>query len=277
VLETIQSQPVNIGRNVNLTSGGVALPRIQLTALKQLLTASDSPLADLRSIRDQHVDRIHEILKRDGTPAQRRYLDERAQSREDARKLADDATSIFELVTDDSAVDELLAAVALFRLRVTPVVTVSLPFGGDNHSDAGLQEEMDQTEESIEAIATLMSTLEAQGMADEVTLGMLNVFGRNLVSDPAGGRDHWSKHAVSLLIGKGVRAGVVGGLAPAGEDFTSVGIDAATGAGILDGGDVPYAETLVATGKTIWAAAGTDCETIDTAIPTSKVLDAALV
>jgi hypothetical protein len=269
-LETIQSQPVNIGRYVNLSAGGVALPRFRPTALKQLLTASNGPLADLRSIRDKHVDAIHAILKKDGTSEQRRYLDARAQSREDARKLADDAASIFAMVEDDSALGELLAALALFRLRVTPVVTVSLPFGGDNHSDVGFQEEIDQHKEGIEALSGFLAALEATGMKDQVTLATLNVFGRNLVGDPQGGRDHWSRHAVSLMIGKCVRGGVVGGLEPDGEDFVCSTIEAG-------GVSVPFEETLVAVGKTIWAATGAEYAAIDEAIPQSAILDAALV
>jgi len=276
-LATIQSHPVNIGRYVNLTAGGVALPRLAPTALKQLLTAGDSPLAHLRDLRDVYMDRIHDILKRDGTTEQRRYLDERAQSRADTRRLADDATSLFDLVVDDSAESELLAAVALFKLRVTPVVTTSLTFGGDNHSDAGLQEEIDQHEEGVQAIGTLMNVLETSGMQDQVTLAVLNVFGRNLVSDAAGGRDHWPKHSVSLIVGKAVRAGVVGGLAPEGTDFTCTGIDARSGKSVQGGGDVPYEETLAAVGKTIWAATGADRASIDDAITDGKVLDAALV
>lgn len=270
VLDTIQATPVNVGRNVNLTAGGVALPKFQPTALKQLLTAANGPLADLRSLRDQHVDEIHAILKQDGTTEQRKYLDARAQSREDARKLADDAASIFAMVEDDGVLGELLAALALFRLRVTPVVTVSLPFGGDNHSDVGLQEEIDQHGDTLEALGLLMATLDTFDMADQVTLASLNIFGRTLQSDPAGGRDHWSKHSVSLMIGKCVRAGVVGGLAADGEDFVCTPI---TGEGI----DVPYEDTLVATGKTIWAATGTAPEVIDAAIPASSILTPALV
>lgn len=273
---TIQAQPVNVGKNVNLTAGGVALPRIQPTALKQLLTASTGPLADLRGIRDRHVDEIHAILKRDGTTEQRRYLDARAQSREDARKLADDANAIFDGVVDDSAAGELLAAIALFRLGVTPVVSVSIPFGGDNHSDVDLQEETDQHGDGIEAIATAMNALETHGMRDEVTLAILNVFGRNLVGDPAGGRDHWSQHAVSLLVGSRVRPGVIGGLEPADGDFRCTGIDSGSGMSVPGGGDVPYEQTLAATGKTIWAAVGADCATIDTEIGQGRVLTAAL-
>jgi hypothetical protein len=269
ILETIQRLPVNVGRYVELSAEGVALPRLQPTALKQLLTASNGPLADLRSVRDQHVDAIHAILKENGTREQRRYLDARAQSREDARKLADDAASIFAMVEDDSALGELLAALALFRLRVTPVATVSLPFGGDNHSDVGFQEEIDQHSEGIATIAALMSALESTGMKDQVTLATLNVFGRNLVGDPAGGRDHWAMHAVSLLIGPCVRGGVVGGIELSGDDFVSAGIKAG-------GVTVPFEETLVAVGKTIWAAAGGDGATIEAAIPSGVVLDSAL-
>jgi len=276
-LETIQARPVNVAQYVQLTAEGVPLPRFQPTALKQLLTASNGPLADLRTIRDRHVDEIHAILKADGTTEQRAYLDARALSREDARKLADDAASIFAMVEDDSAMGEVLAALALFRLKVTPVVSVSLPFGGDNHSDAGFLEEIDQHAEGINAIAAFMTALDSVGMRDQVTVASLNVFGRTLVGDPGGGRDHGSQHAVSMIIGKHVQAGVMGGIEPAGDDFKAVGIDAASGAGVSGGGDIAYEQTLTSTGKTIWAATGTACELIDTEIPDGRVIEAAIV
>ena len=40
---------------------------------------------------------------------------------------------------------------------------------------------------------------------------------------------------------------------------------------------MPFEETLVAVGKTIWAATGAEYAAIDEAIPQSAILDAALV
>ena len=104
------------------------------------------------------------------------------------------------------------AAVGLVRLKVAPVLSITLPFGGDNHADDGLQNEATQHVESIGALAQLMTLLEQNGLSDSVTFATLNVFGRTLLRKGTAGRDHWPRHAVSLLIGKRVRAGVVGGV-----------------------------------------------------------------
>lgn len=274
-LGTVQTLPVNLGKYVQLTAGGLALPRIKPSALKQLLVSPQSPLASLRELRDEHLDQVHAILKRDGTTAQKRYLDARAQSRRDARKLADDAASMFDTVTDDSALSEVLAALALFKLRLTPVATVSLPFGGDNHSDPSLQEERDQHPEGVEALRLGLEVLEADGLRDKVTVAMLNVFGRNLAKEGDTGRDHWGEHAVSLILGKHVRAGVVGGLEPRGDDYYCLDIDSQTGRGV-SGGDISRDVSLESVGKTIWKATGAPDAMVHAGVTRGSIIQAAI-
>jgi hypothetical protein len=78
------------------------------------------------------------------------------------------------------------------------------------------------------------------------------------------------------LIGSGVKPGIVGGLVPMDDDFTSVGIDSASGRAVESGADIPYEETLGAVGKTIGAAVGVPRAALDTAIESGKVISAAL-
>jgi len=274
-LNTIQTQPVSVGR-VALTAAGAPLQTLAPTALKQLLVRTDSPLVNLRSLRDKKLDEIHAILKKDGTTEQRRYLDHWAMARSDTRKLGDDAQALFSTITTDSPNNQVAAAVGLIRLGVTPVVVVTLPFGADNHTDEGLATEAAEHPDGIAAIAYLMTLLEQNGLSDRVTFAVMNVFGRTLARKALAGRDHWPRHAVSLLIGSGIKPGVVGGLAPMDDDFTSVGIDSASGRAVETGADIPYEETLGAVGKTIGAAVGIPRATLDTAIESGKVITAAL-
>lgn len=274
-LNTLQALPLALG-SVTLAAKGNVLPTLTPTALKALLLKSSSPLVGLRSVRDRHLDAISAILRKDGTPSQRRYLDERAASRDQARKLADDAESIFSAVTDNGPISQITAAVGLVRLKVAPVISITLPFGGDNHADDGLQNEATQHVASVAALGQLMTLLDQNGLTDSVTFASLNVFGRTLLRKGTAGRDHWPRHAVSLLIGKRIRAGVVGGLVPYQDDFTSVGIDSATGRPMDGGGDIPYEESLGAVGKTIGAAAGLSSSMLDTAITAGKPIAAAL-
>jgi hypothetical protein len=274
-LNTLQALPLALG-GVTLAAGGNVLPTLTPTALRALLLESSSPLVNLRAVRDRHLDAVSAIVRKDGTPSQRRYLDERAASRDQARKLADDAESIFTAVTDNGPISQITAAVGLVRLKVAPVLSITLPFGGDNHADDGLQNEATQHVDSVGAIAQLMTLLQQNGLSDGVTFATLNVFGRTLLRKGTAGRDHWPRHAVSLLIGKRVRGGVVGGLAPYQDDFTSVGIDSSSGRAVDGGGDVPYEETLGAVGKTIGAAVGVAPAKLDALITAGKLIPAAL-
>jgi hypothetical protein len=274
-LGTLQALPLALG-SVTLAAGGNVLPILTPTALRALLLKASSPLVNLRSVRDRHLDAVSAILRKDGTPSQRRYLDDRAASRDQARKLADDAESIFSAVTDNGPVSQITAAVGLIRLKVAPVLSITLPFGGDNHADDGLQNEATQHVDSVAAIGQLMTLLDQNGLSDSVTFASLNVFGRTLLRKGTVGRDHWPRHAVSLLIGKRIRAGVVGGLVPYQDDFTSVGIDSATGRPVDGGGDIPYEDTLGAVGKTIGTAVGIAASTLDAAITAGKPIAAAL-
>jgi hypothetical protein len=274
-LSTIQNKPVSVGK-VSLTAGGAPLQTLPPTSLKQLLVRANNPLVNLRSLRDKKLDEINAILKREGTTEQRRYLDAWAQSRSDTRKLGDDAQALFSSINNDSPNNQIAAAVGLIRLNVTPVVVVTLPFGSDNHTDEGLATEAEEHPEGIAAIAHLMTLLGQNGLLDRVTFAVLNVFGRTLARKALAGRDHWPRHAVSLLIGSGVKPGIVGGLVPMDDDFTSVGIDSASGRAVESGADIPYEETLGAVGKTIGAAVGVPRAALDTAIESGKVISAAL-
>lgn len=275
-LNTIQSRPVSVGK-VALTARGAPLQTLRPTALKQLLVRANGPLTNLRSLRDRKLDEMYGVLKREGTTEQRRYLDAAVQSRNDTRKLGDDAAALFSAITNDGPDDQMVAAVGLIRLGVTPVVSVTLPFGSDNHTDQGLEAEIDEHPLGVAAIARMAALLEQYGLRDRVTFALLNVFGRTLARKGLAGRDHWPRHAVSLLIGSGVKAGVVGGLVPYEDDFSSVGIDSATGHGLATGADIPYEETLSSVGKTIGAAVGVTRPVLDEAIESGKVIAAALV
>jgi hypothetical protein len=163
----------------------------------------------------------------------------------------------------------------LIQLNVAPVITVHIPFGTENHGDAGLATETKQTISGVAAIQTLMDKLAAAGLSDRVTFLSLNVFGRTLGPRNTDGRDHNPNHQVSLAIGKPFRGGVIGGVGPVDDDYGALSINAATGAGGA-GGDVRAADTLASFGKTALAAVGADAATIASTITAGKVIGAAL-
>lgn len=103
----------------------------------------------------------------------------------------------------------------------------------------------------------------------------MNVFGRTLKKLGTAGRDHWGSHHTTVVIGKPMKPGVVGGLAPGGGDYYAQPFDSATGA-VSASGDIPLNDSLSAVGKTVAAAVGIPADLIETNIPQSKVIRAAL-
>jgi len=160
-------------------------------------------------------------------------------------------------------------------MNVTPVITIHIPFGGDNHTDALLANEARQTVSGVAAIGSLMSQLAAAGLSDKVTFMSLNVFGRTLGPSNTDGRQHNANHQVSITIGKPFKAGVIGGVGPVAGDYGALAINSQNGRGGA-GGDVEPAATLTALGKTVMTGLGVDSAVIDDQITSGKVISAAL-
>jgi len=156
------------------------------------------------------------------------------------------------------------------------VVSIHLPWGGDNHTDAGLLNEGKQHVSSCVAIAQLMQLLTDLGIRDKATFVAMNVFGRTLKKLGTAGRDHWGSHHATVMIGKNVKAGIVGGLEWKTNEFFAAAFNSTDGA-INPSGDVPPLESLGAVGKTIGAAVGLPEATLNTDIKVGKLIKAALI
>jgi hypothetical protein len=97
-----------------------------------------------------------------------------------------------------------------------------------------------------------------------------------LVKKGLTGRDHWGSHHVSLMIGKGFRGGVVGGITPQAGDYAALPIEANSGRGMTSGADIPFNDTLGAMGKTLGAGIGLSRDLLDSSIASGKIVTAAL-
>lgn len=287
-LGTRQREPLSVGASgpgEALSFAGRNLPIVRPTALRDVLIAPNSPLtsATVQKLRDADLDALSALYRQSGTAAQRQFLDRYATSQQQARSIPQDLLSMLAGIKDNGPDGQLMAALAVIRMNVAPVVAIRLPFGGDNHSDTDLKGETAQTVASVGNIGKLMSMLKAAGLADKVTFASMNVFGRTLTNQhrPEAtrphGRDHFASHHVTVLIGKRVRGGVVGGVGQRamGADVSAMPIDSRTGKASLSG-DVPFDSTLAAVGKTIGAALGASPTVLEEQIPTGKVLTAAL-
>ncbi|HEY2510345.1 MAG TPA: DUF1501 domain-containing protein [Polyangiaceae bacterium] len=278
-LGTVQAQPISLGASSPseaLTFGGQALPIIPALALKATLTSPAGPLTSLQPLRDQALGQLYDLYKNGATPAQRDYIDSMVTSQQQVRNIRQDLLSRLASIKDNSPASQILAAVTLIQMKVTPVLSVHIPFGGDNHRDIGLQAETTQTVAGVQTIASLMSQLASAGLSDQVSLVTLNVFGRTLGPSNTDGRQHNPNHQVSVTIGKPFRGGIIGGLAPVAGDYGATGIDSATGRSVASGADVAAVNTLGAFGQTLLAAVGVDSGTISAQIAQGKVISGAL-
>jgi hypothetical protein len=278
-LGTLQAQPISLGAtspSEGLTYGGQALPIIPALALKATLTNPVGPLTDLQPLRDQTLNQLYDLYRNGATASQRAYIDSLVTSQSQVRGIRQDLLNQLASITDNSPAAQILAAVALIQMKVTPVVAIHIPFGGDNHRDIGLAQETAETISGVATIASLMEQLGSAGLSDQVTLMSLNVFGRTLGPGNTDGRQHNADHQISFAIGKPFRSGVIGGVEPVGKDYGARAIDSKTGLGAADG-DISATNTLQSFGQTMLAAVGVDQGIISEQISLGKVISPALV
>ena len=277
-LGTVQAQPMTIGAtspSEGLQFEGQALPIIPPLSLKDTLASPAGPLTNLQPLRDQTLQQLHDLYKNSASQAQRAYLDSLITSQQQVRNINQNLLRMLAGIKDNSIDSQITAALALVQMKVTPVVAIHIPFGGDNHHDTALATEEAQTTAGVAAIGSLMAQLSSLGLADQVSFLSLNVFGRTLGPANTDGRQHNGNHQVSIAIGKPFAGGVIGGVAPVAGDYGALSIDSKSGRGVA-GGDIAAVDTLASFGKTALAAVGIDAGTIGTTITSGQVIAGAL-
>ena len=277
-LGTIQPQPISVGALTpaeGLTYGGAALPIVPPLALRSTLTNPGGPLTALQPLRDATLNQLSDLYKNGASPAQKRHIESLVTSQQQLRNINQDLLSALHAIKDNGPASQILAAITLIRMNVSPAIAIHIPFGGDNHRDIGLGGETAETIAGVGTIALLMQQLASAGLRDKVTFMTLNVFGRTLGPGSADGRQHNGNHQVSLAIGKPFRGGVIGGVGPVAGDYGALAIDAQTGVG-GPSGNVRPSDTLAAFGQTMLAAIGADPSVVTSPGNTANVVSAAL-
>ena len=277
-LGTIQSQPICMGATTpseGISYGGAPLPIIPALALKATLTSAPGALTNLQALRDQTMNQLYDLYKNGASPAQQAYVDSLVTSQQQVRNIKQNLLDALGSITDNSASSQILAAITLIQMKVSPVISIHIPFGGDNHRDVGLAAETAQTVSGVATIASLMQQLAAAGLSDQVTLMSLNVFGRTLGPGNSDGRQHNPNHQVSITIGKPFKGGIIGGVAPVGTDYGALAIDSRSGAASASG-DVSPVNSLAAFGRTMLAAVGVSPAIISSDVATGTVVTGAL-
>ncbi|MBS2022434.1 MAG: DUF1501 domain-containing protein [Deltaproteobacteria bacterium] len=283
-LGTVQAEPISM--SPTLTYSGRPQPVLSPAALYKLLGNPAGVIGQdtLQSLRDADLNRLNDLYRSEGNAAQRAFLDRYASAQTQARKVSDALLSTLQNITDNGPDSQVLAALTLIRMRVTPVVGINIPFGGDNHTDTMLANETKQHVAGVNTINNLMTQLDAAGTDDVtglpwkdlVSFMTLNVFGRTFKNSD-NGRNHHGDHHIMVMIGKAFQGSVIGGIEPANNDYRATSIDSATGNAVLAGkGDVGFSSTLSSVGKTLGVGLGLDRGVLDQNISGGKVIPAAL-
>jgi hypothetical protein len=271
-LDTLQQEPISLSQS-ELSFQGRALQSLRPSMLREMFAPRDGVQLQLQQLRDQTIDDMHAQLKVTGTHAQKAWLDRHALSRQQVREIDQTLLERFAALDNDSAGNQVRAAVTLILMKVSPVINITIPFGGDNHKDANLVKERDETIAGVATWQLLLEELEAEGLQDSVTVANLNVFGRTLRQQDGDGRDHNLNHHVMSICGKHVQAGVVGGIAESGNDFGATSIDSVTGA---KGGDIEADQTLESAAKTLGRVLGIAQDRLDERISNGTPILAAI-
>ena len=268
---SVQPQPVTIGGE-QLSFDGQYLPKLTPTGLKAVLSAPKDLAAQLQALRDDTLSKLNQAFQanRAQTKAERAYLDNMALAQTDLRTMILQVATDLSTISGDDAPNQVTAAALLMKMNVAPVVTIHLPFSGANHTDNNFTAEATQTIASVNNIKALMTKLGTYGLQDKVTFATINVFGRTF--DTLNGRGHNASHAVSLMIGKGFKGAVVGGIVPGGH---AADIDSASGMAV-DGGDLGAGDSLASVAKTLGVGVGLTDAQVDDQITSGRALHGVL-
>ncbi len=281
-LETVQREPISVGASRGseiLTFQGRSLANVSPVALRTALTQEDNALGDLRPLRDQAVDEIYALYQEHGTENQQRMLDRFVVTRDEARSLSLDLVGRLASIDGNGEADQVLAASVLAAMNVSPVITLRIDFGGDNHTDREFVRETEESVTGVGHIQTLVETVDGMRgegvLRNDVIVGTLNVFGRDLARKGRAGRDHNGRHHCAVLIGAGLQGGVVGGIEPTGRDYQAQAIESSSGRASASG-DIPHEQTFQSMAKTLGVALGVPRSRLDEAIDGGKVIETAL-
>lgn len=256
-LKTVQNRPIRFsGNGVKFQSQSVQ--KLSPIALKSLFDSPSGVDKRLQDLRDKTIDSFASMLKGSGnnaaSQAQQRWLEQQLRSKEELRLLSNEVLEQLSEVDGGGIRAEISAALLCFKLNLSSVATIGIPFGGDNHNDDKWESEVGETISGCSHMKFFFDQLKARKMEDQVTLANLNVFGRSFAQKGAG-RSHNAEHHMMAISGANVQAGVYGGLMQIGRDAGATGIQSDTGEG-TNSGDIPATQTLEAAAKTLAYAVG---------------------
>lgn len=271
-LGTTQQEPFILSSG-RISYEGQPIQPTSPTALKSLFTGTEGVLGDLRPLRDQTLDRLYAGMRANGTQPQMNFLERFIRGRDQARELGNSMGQLLQRIPVDgdepnSVEDQVVTACALARLGVSPVIVIQIPFGRDNHQDSTLETEDAETRRGVASLQLMWNELNQLNLRDEVTFGMLNVFGRNFHTNSRGGRDHNRHHGVMVAFGRHINGGVYGGVTGQGHCRN---INPQDGRAVNNGG-ISADATMASAGRSLAAALGHTNAEINQRIQGGRIL-----
>ena len=269
-LGTTTVDPLVLGEGA-FVSNGASLANYSPTKLKALAESVGMTMGgpdNFSVMYDAFIDETYREVRETGTAQQLRFFDQHAASRTEAADFGSALGELLADITDDSIASQMRCAAVAAKLRLTPVIMVDMAFGGDNHQDAGLLNETNQTLAMIAALDAYWKAIHELGVADDVVFANLDVFGRDPNSD-GNGRSHYGNFVSGMMVGTHLQGGVVGGY-QMDEKAKATGINSETGTSV--DADIPADETLPAYYKTIMQAAGISSERQEIRLPSGTLV-----
>ena len=269
-LNTTTATPLVLGDGA-FVSRGSSLANYSPTKLKILAQSVGQAMGgadNFAVMYDSFIDEAYMDVRSNGTAQQLRFFDQHASSRREAADFGSALGQLLTDITDDSIESQMRCAAVVAKLRLAPVILTNMACGGDNHQDSGLLNETNQTLEMIAALDAYWTAIHDMGIADDVVLANLDVFGRDPQSD-GNGRSHYGDFVSGVIIGTNIQGGVVGGW-EADNKARATGINSTTGSSV--GADIDTEETLPAYFKTIMNAAGVPSDRQEVRLPTGTLV-----
>jgi len=279
-LGTLQVQPISLSTATDeaVFFGGAPLAPLPPTAAVTALSAPTGGLASLSALRENTLAKLNAYHRTLTSPAGQKFIDNYTISRQQAQSISTSLLQSLSMVKDNSTVSQILVASVLVQLKLSPVITIHVPFGDDNHSDPGLGNEAAEHVSAVAALNLLATQLAP--VANQVTFATWNIFGRTMANNAAAGsgvsigRNHNANHHVMLMRGANVASSVIGGVEAFINDFGCTTIDPTTGA---SGGNIAVTDTMASAAKTLGSALGIPETTLNANILNGTLVKAGVV
>ncbi|MEM6533935.1 MAG: DUF1501 domain-containing protein, partial [Myxococcota bacterium] len=231
MLGTTTAEPFLIG-NTSFSFRGAPLASYTPTRVKALAGSVGQAIGgpdNFGVLYDYFIDQTYADLKANGTAEQKRFMDSKASSRSQAAAFGADLGQLLSEINSDSIENELLAAVAIAKLRLAPVIATTYSFGRDNHSDADLTIESRESIQMVKALDSYWKAAKSLNTLDDTVFATVDVFGRTPKRAGKGGRSHEGQFTSGLVLGNSLTGGVVGGFSVQGNNARATGINSVSG------------------------------------------------